>query len=151
MVRSTFYIFIVLISVMKPDTKAQRPDISSDLILIYEHCTKNSSDRYKRPYIYKNDSVLRRKLNPVNVLVGGSLYLYQNVFSRQISATCLYNPSCSDFSKNAILQYGLFKGSLLSADRVWRCNGVTASELKYMPKDQKGLYPDPIEKYKCIK
>jgi putative membrane protein insertion efficiency factor len=35
---------------------------------------------------------------------------------------CRHYPSCSDYSKQAIVKYGLVKGSWLAAKRIARCN-----------------------------
>lgn len=35
---------------------------------------------------------------------------------------CRFTPTCSDYGKEAIKKHGAFKGSLMSAWRVLRCN-----------------------------
>ena len=49
--------------------------------------------------------------------------LYQMTVSRVLpSNTCRFYPSCSHYGYRAIYKYGFFKGSLLAAWRVLRCN-----------------------------
>jgi putative membrane protein insertion efficiency factor len=92
---------------------------------------------------------LFKKYNPVSLFLGGTLYIYQNVFSKHISADCLFTPSCSEFSKQAIKEYGIFKGTLLSIDRVNRCNRIAATGLKNYTVDQTSKrYPDPVSQYR---
>ncbi len=35
---------------------------------------------------------------------------------------CKYYPSCSEYTKQAIEKYGAFKGSIIGAKRILRCN-----------------------------
>jgi len=49
--------------------------------------------------------------------------LYQLTISRLIPInTCRFYPTCSHYSYEAILKYGILKGGLLSIWRVLRCN-----------------------------
>jgi len=68
------------------------------------------------------------KYNPVTLTFSGLMFMYQNILSSQIYAGCLYGPSCSEFSKKSIKEYGLVKGVFLSADRLSRCNRISALE-----------------------
>ena len=49
--------------------------------------------------------------------------------------SCIFNPSCSNYTIDAIREYGAFKGILLGAWRILRCN----------PFNHKGGY-DPVPK-----
>jgi putative component of membrane protein insertase Oxa1/YidC/SpoIIIJ protein YidD len=126
----------------------QTDNFKSDIKHINKFLSQIPPDPSKRPYIYKDEPSLIKKINPVNLLIGGSLYVYQNVFSKHISADCLFTPSCSEFSKQSIKKYGLFKGILLSIDRLNRCNRIAAQDLKHKSVDQKThRYPDPVSRY----
>lgn len=37
-------------------------------------------------------------------------------------ATCIYYPTCSKYAYDAIVKYGVIKGSYLSIKRIIRCN-----------------------------
>jgi hypothetical protein len=39
-----------------------------------------------------------------------------------INIKCKYYPSCSEYTKQAIEKYGIFKGILLGIGRILRCN-----------------------------
>jgi putative component of membrane protein insertase Oxa1/YidC/SpoIIIJ protein YidD len=128
---------------------AQQIDFKPDLLIINKQLSEKLPDPYKRPYIYKDEPSVLKKINPVNILFGTTLYVYQNVFSRQISSGCLYTPSCSEFSKDAIREYGLLKGAFLSVDRVNRCGRIPSIDLKNYQKDREtNRYPDPASRYK---
>lgn len=49
---------------------------------------------------------------------------------------CKFTPSCSEYARQAIEEYGSFKGSLMAAKRLCKCNPLT-----------KGGY-DPVKKNK---
>ena len=121
----------------------------SDIEHINSQLSQIQPDPYKRPYIYRNEPSLIKKINPAGILYGGSLYIYQNVLSKHISADCLFTPGCSEFSKQAIKEYGLLKGIILSVDRVNRCNRIAAQDLKHYTTDPKtNRYPDPVSRYR---
>lgn len=48
--------------------------------------------------------------------------LYQKFISPLFPPTCRFYPTCSNYSKQALMKYGIFKGSYLSVKRVLRCN-----------------------------
>ena len=47
---------------------------------------------------------------------------YQKYISGLKSTKCPYIPTCSQYGLEAIEKYGAFKGSLLAACRILRCN-----------------------------
>jgi putative component of membrane protein insertase Oxa1/YidC/SpoIIIJ protein YidD len=63
-------------------------------------------------------------LNPVSL----SFVFYRKVISEQISADCAFDLSCSRFSIKAIKNVGLFKGVLLTADRLTRCHTFISAD-----------------------
>jgi putative component of membrane protein insertase Oxa1/YidC/SpoIIIJ protein YidD len=126
----------------------QIDQFKSDLKSISKSLSSTQTDPFKRPYIYNGEQSLIKKINPVNILIGGTLYVYQNVLSKHISADCLFTPSCSEFSKQAIRECGLLRGVLLSIDRVNRCNRIAAQDLRNYNVDEKTKrYPDPVSRY----
>lgn len=49
---------------------------------------------------------------------------YQRLLSPILGSRCRYYPTCSDYAYEAVDRHGLFKGSLLAARRLGRCNPV---------------------------
>ncbi len=47
---------------------------------------------------------------------------YQKVISPVFPPSCRYNPTCSEYCKQAIIKYGPFKGGLLSIKRISKCH-----------------------------
>jgi putative membrane protein insertion efficiency factor len=50
------------------------------------------------------------------------IWVYQRVFSPALPASCIYTPSCSEYTRRAILRHGI-AGVLLGVLRVLRCAG----------------------------
>lgn len=128
---------------------AQKIDLKADLMLADSLAKQKMPVSAKRVYIYKNQPKTFKNCNPVSLVYGSSLYVYQNYFSQHLSASCLYDPSCSDFSKHAVKEFGLIKGTLLSFDRLSRCNRIAATDLYIHEIDPKShRFHDPVKIYK---
>ncbi|HOT74419.1 MAG TPA: membrane protein insertion efficiency factor YidD [Candidatus Wallbacteria bacterium] len=50
------------------------------------------------------------------------IIFYQRVFSSNFIPICRYVPSCSEYTRHAILKYGVFRGVIYGAFRILRCN-----------------------------
>ena len=48
--------------------------------------------------------------------------LYQLIISPLFPSSCRHTPSCSEYAKKAINQYGVIKGVVLSGKRICRCH-----------------------------
>ena len=98
-----------------------------DFILVSDKVQENSheqhSDHKHLPVFLLSDhpSALVR-FNPFSLAFGGLLWGYQSMISPQLSATCIYSPSCSAFSKSLLQEYGILRGLIFTADRISRCN-----------------------------
>jgi uncharacterized protein len=64
------------------------------------------------------------------------LRLYQLWLSPLFPNTCKYHPSCSQYAIDALRQYGLLRGSVLSVWRLLRCNPWSHGGVDYA-KDQR--------------
>lgn len=144
--KNSLLIFLFLLLL---EGKSQSIQLKSDLMLIDTNSKQQVHHHQKRSYIYKNQAKTFKNSNPASLLYGGSLYMYQNLISQHFSANCLYDPSCSDFSKQAVKRFGLVKGSLLTIDRLNRCNRIAATGLDPQTINEKShRFNDPISKYK---
>lgn len=50
------------------------------------------------------------------------IILYQKLISPFLPGSCRFNPTCSEYSKQAILKYGVAHGVLLSFKRIVKCH-----------------------------
>ena len=128
---------------------AQKIDLKADILLADSVARQMAPVKEQRAFFNKNQPKTFKNSNPISLIYGGSLYVYQNYFSQHLSASCLYNPSCSDFSKQAFKEFGLIQGTLLTFDRLNRCNRIAATDLKFndiSPKTHR--VHDPVKCYK---
>ena len=50
------------------------------------------------------------------------IILYQNLISPFFTSSCRFHPTCSEYTKLAILKYGMFKGCYLGIKRILKCH-----------------------------
>jgi putative membrane protein insertion efficiency factor len=120
----------------------------TDLLLIKQKDELPISKLYIRPYSNLNKSKWQT-YNPVNLTFSALMFFYQNIISSQVNANCIFTPSCSEFAKAGIKKYGLIKGMFLAADRVQKCNRITALDLDFKKLNSQNRYPDSVDDYGC--
>jgi uncharacterized protein len=124
----SIFIFILNLTLV-----AQTP--VSDLILLKNNKIPVTTAYPVRPFLIGKTSKPVATYNPLSYVAGGAMSIYQNVISPQFSANCLYHPGCSDYSKMLIQDFGLFKGIVCSADRLMRCNRISALSIRRFETD----------------
>ena len=50
------------------------------------------------------------------------VYLYKFLISPLLPNVCRFYPSCSTYFIQAVKEFGIFKGTILGASRILRCN-----------------------------
>ncbi len=68
--------------------------------------------------------------------------LYQIVLSPLLRPRCRYAPSCSDYSIQAVRDYGILRGLVLAAWRLLRCNPLSPGGLD--PVSAQRLFRRPV-------
>ena len=48
--------------------------------------------------------------------------IYQTVLSPILPSTCRYSPTCSEYTKQSLIKFGLIKGGMISIKRMIKCN-----------------------------
>lgn len=87
-----------------------------------------------------------RESTPIRLFSTGLIRIYQKYISTQDLPACNFSPSCSRFGMGAIQKYGFFRGTLLTADRLLRDNGMMP-HTHYPFDEASGKYIDPVEAY----
>lgn len=82
------------------------------------------------------------RYNPFSLLLSSSLYVYQGVMSQQIFSNCPYEMSCSNFAKQSLKEFGLFKGVALATDRLTRCNRLSSADFHPIRFNKNGKVED---------
>jgi uncharacterized protein len=87
---------------------------------------ENKSEPKKAPFLFfkKRSSYF----NPLSYLGAGMLFVYQNMFSEQIQADCVYETSCSEFTKRCIHKSGFFIGTLKGFNQLSECSPAAIYE-----------------------
>ena len=66
------------------------------------------------------------------------LAIYKRLFSPLMGARCRFHPSCSDYARGAITQFGPWRGGVLAAWRILRCQPLCAGGF------------DPVARMTCL-
>jgi hypothetical protein len=54
--------------------------------------------------------------------MGGLIRLYQLAVSPLLGPRCRFHPTCSDYTREAVLRHGVLRGLSLGVRRVGRCH-----------------------------
>ncbi|MBK6315183.1 MAG: membrane protein insertion efficiency factor YidD [Blastocatellia bacterium] len=58
----------------------------------------------------------------MRVIAVGAIRLYQRFLSPLLPRACRFEPSCSEYTRQAISRYGVIKGSFMGIWRLMRCH-----------------------------
>lgn len=50
------------------------------------------------------------------------VYFYKRAISPMLPPSCRYTPTCSQYSIEAVMKHGIFKGGWLAIKRILSCN-----------------------------
>ena len=144
---------IVLLALMVQQADAQT--LADDIVLIRAREEAGSANPYYNGVTANNRNALQTRqhravarYNPVMLVLRGTMAVYQHVISPQLSRSCPYEITCSNFSKLSIQEYGIIKGVFLSADRILRCNRIGILDVHPLDfNEMTGKIADPPNKY----
>jgi len=66
-----------------------------------------------------------RMKKALSLLLIGSIKIYQLSFSAFFPPSCRFQPTCSQYSIDAISKHGIYTGIYLSIKRILRCHPLT--------------------------
>ncbi len=146
-------LLVALFVIASTGVWAQAPVADRQLLADRDFQNSAAFAQYRRPGNSDRAVQYRRqtwlaKYNPVSLALKGAMLGYQRLMSQQLARSCPYQLTCSNFSKQAIEQYGIVKGVFLSADRIMRCNRIGLLDVPQMdisPTD--GTIIDSLRRY----
>ena len=75
------------------------------------------------------------------------IIIYQKLISLFLPSSCIYSPTCSNYSKKSIMKHGVLKGTILAITRISRCMGKFYKG-GYDPVPEKFILLDVLNNYK---
>jgi len=54
-------------------------------------------------------------------VVAEAIWVYQRILSPYLGSQCRFNPSCSEYTRQAVLKYGVKRGLIMGMRRLLRC------------------------------
>lgn len=69
--------------------------------------------------------ILKHRIAPLSWprhLLAGVIWLYQKVISPLFPGQCRFTPTCSEYTRQALLRYGVLKGGYLGVRRLLKCH-----------------------------
>lgn len=72
----------------------------------------------------------------------GLVWLYRLAISPWLGNNCRYEPSCSEYTMDALRIHGAFRGSWLAAKRIGRCHPWGGSGYDPVPEKQEDHVAD---------
>ncbi|GAA0741676.1 MULTISPECIES: membrane protein insertion efficiency factor YidD [Flavobacteriaceae] len=73
------------------------------------------------------------------IIIAPFLFLikvYQTLISPFLPSTCRYQPTCSYYTKDALLKHGLLKGGKLAIKRIFSCHPWGGSGFDPVPEKE---------------
>lgn len=86
--------------------------------------------------------------NPLSWIYQGGVAFYQKNVSMQIAANCIFETTCSHFSKALVQEFGVLGGSLLTVERLSRCNRISLVETSPLHFNKSGKLVDRVDTYR---
>lgn len=83
-------------------------------------------------------------MSPLAALLALPIRGYRRFISPLLGHNCRFLPTCSEYALDALRLHGAFKGSLLAAARILRCNPLFPGG--YDPVPPKGRWVSPERK-----
>lgn len=68
----------------------------------------------------------------------GLLLFYKRFISEGLRTNCIYTPTCSMYTLDAIEKYGVLRGILMGAKRILRCNPFSKGGFDPVKENLKG-------------
>ena len=102
------------------------------------------TDELFKPVVHTSDHsrFLKETDSELNLLISFSFLFYKEFVSSQDVEACVFHPSCSEYTAQAVQNRGAFAGILDGFDRLLRCH-TFVNEKDYEFDIVTGKYHDP--------
>lgn len=90
---------------------------------------------------YKSQSA--KPKNELEFVMASGFNIYKAFFSSQDNPSCVFYPSCSEYTVEVIQKKGLFTGTLQAFDRLSRCHRLVGPNQYYFNPTKQRFY-DPV-------
>lgn len=87
---------------------------------------------------------LKNARNEIDLVISSSFLFYQSFVSSQDKPSCVYTPSCFEYSVDAFQKKGLLLGWMMTFDRRSRCHRFVGAA-NYPGIQKKYLVYDPVK------
>lgn len=84
------------------------------------------------------NKVLKVLAFPFKLIILGLIYIYKFCISPMFPHTCRFYPSCSTYFIKAVKEWGVIKGSVLGAKRIFSCRPKGKHGEDFVPLNIKG-------------
>ena len=127
--RAGFVFFLILMSLrLVAQNDIKDIDMIKQHSILEDHI--HHSHGHNPQFLLSDHPSTLIRYNPLTLVMGSMMWVYQKVVSPQFSSSCLYHPSCSAFSIDLISAYGLIPGIILTTDRLMRCNRLSLMDFR---------------------
>jgi putative component of membrane protein insertase Oxa1/YidC/SpoIIIJ protein YidD len=113
------FLGLIIFIFLYQNSKSQTVDLNSSLAKSAFVGYKYEQSEKRKILSLKNKKFIA-KINPLNYIAAGALFFYQRVFSEQIQASCMYEISCSNYTKLSVQEFGI-KGLLSGINQLNCC------------------------------
>ena len=72
-------------------------------------------------------------------VISGIIGVYRYLISPILGPSCRYTPSCSEYSQEAVIRFGVFKGGWLAIKRIVSCHPWGKSGYDPVPEKKSAL------------
>lgn len=85
-------------------------------------CRESQSVAEATPTLLRTPDALERPAGPAARLLHACVRFYQRQISPLTPPVCRFTPTCSEYTRQALVRYGALRGTWMGARRILRCH-----------------------------